>query len=650
MRSSHRVLLSSGGSSAPPFTTAAHHLRLPLRSRSTHQLRCLSSLCSTTITSSSSLRLPLIDPSGRTFQDLRDRVYVDKTEHLAALMEGPRETFLSRPRRFGKSVLVSTLAAAFMPNGPKKNKLFKGLWIKRNAPHLLKHHLPVLSFDLSALDSSKGPDALEAGLRTQLHTMANKLGVQLPDSPLVPELVSALIEGAAAKTPRKKVVVLIDEYDSPIVCQLEADGGEHGSAMANAKVLAGLLFATIKSHANYIHLHFVTGVSRFGRTSLFSGSNQLVDISLLPRFSSVVGYTRPEIEAAFGPHLAALAAREGLSDREELWNKIAAWYDGYSWGGAEPIFNPWSIGHLFWAQKFDSYWPALGTPAWLLKLLVATGLEDLPKQLGQYRNVADFSKIEIDALGRSSWDNISLLFQTGFLSIADWKEDPTTGSLVRLDFPNQEVRQEMARELFATAFPGAGDFSMIGSVKQALDDNDMARFYELLDAGLRGVPFTTFKKSAAITNAEAHYNSTISLLVSFVLPKGYVVRTEDATSDGQIDLVIETPARIFICEHKILPRAAAAEAAAAAAAEAEAMSGTDSEGRQARMKKLAQEALQQIKHKNYTAKYRADSRPITIAGACFDGHTRGVGYVLIATNNSEQEWWPELATSCLSAP
>jgi hypothetical protein len=170
----------------------------------------------------------------------------------------------------------------------------------------------------------------------------------------------------------------------------------------------------------------------------------------------VVGYTRPEIEAAFGPHLEALAAKEGLPNREELWRKIAAWYDGYSWGGAEPIFNPWSIGHLLKEQEFASYWPALGTPSWLVKLLVSEGLDDLTEQLGQYYNRATFDKVAIDTVGRSSWSNINLLFQTGFLSIADRKQGPD-GLSLRLDFPNKEVKDSIARDLFATVFSGVGE-------------------------------------------------------------------------------------------------------------------------------------------------------------------------------------------------
>jgi hypothetical protein len=404
------------------------------------------------------------------------------------------------------------------------------------------------------------------------------------------------------------------QYDAPIVRQLEAEGGKHDSAMANARVLQKF-FATIKGHPAYIHLQFVTGVSRFGRTALFSGANQLKDISLTPRFSSVVGYTRPEIEAAFGPHLAALAAKEGLPD-EELWSKIAAWYDGYNWGGDERIFNPWSIGNLLDDQQFRSYWPALGTPSWLVKQLLLAGLDDLAEQLGQYHNEAAFNKLEIDTVGRSSsWSNINLLFQTGFLSIADQKHGPD-GPCFRLDFPNKEVKDAIARDLFGMVFSGVGEsrFDKIKRLRQALDDNDVKRFYEVLDTGLRGVPFTTFKKNAAITNTEAHYSAMISMLLPFVLPKGYVVRAEDTTSDGQIDLVIETPSRIFLCEHKILPKS------------------VTSEEKQARTKKLtqeAQEALDQIKRKGYAAKYRADSRPITSVGVCFDCDTRGVGHVLV---------------------
>lgn len=492
----------------------------------------------------------------------------------------------------------------FMKNGPEKQKLFDGLWVAKNCPTLLTKELPVLSLDFSGLSLAKGGTAFEESLFAKLKSIAKANQVTVSENQL-PNFVESLVSGLAQKTKENKVVLLIDEYDAPVTRVLTLGDGNK-KAIENRGVLRGF-FATLKSLDAYTHFQMVTGVSRFARTSLFSGGNQLNDISFDPVFSSLLGYTKSEIQAAFGPHLEALARKDG-TDPDKLWEKITSWYNGYSWGGGEKVYNPYSIGMLFNKMYWEGFWTNAGTPSWLLRLLKPEDLEVLPRELNQWHSMNAFVKFELESLGRTFFDTVSLLFQTGYLTIKEERQDAMGERMISLDYPNYEVRKHVLSEAFKEILQVNFDYAHLEKLRKALDENDVIEFYKLLDNYFRSVPYTIYKKESALTTIEGFYTSLLAFALQF-LPEGYSVQPEDPTSDGSADIVIKTPTRIFVVEHKVLK------------------DNTKKEDRQSLLDKLAQEALEQIDQKCYAAKFSLKDKPITKVGVCFDAGTRGVGKV-----------------------
>jgi len=353
----------------------------------------------------------------------------------------------------------------------------------------------------------------------------------------------------------------------------------------------------------------VTGVSKFARTSLFSGANQLNDISLDPEFSTLLGYTKSEIETAFAPHLDALTTKEGI-DQDQLWEMITTWYNGYSWGGSERVYNPYSIGMLFRKMRFKSYWPSQSSSAWLPRLLKPEDLKGLANSLNQAHREESFEKLELESLGHSAFDATSLLFQTGFLTIKEEKKEEDGSRSLRLDYPNYEVRRHLTSEAFEAILHVKFDYAHLEILRKTLDNNDPKEFYKLLNNYFRSVPYTVFKGKSDMTNFEPFYSAILTFALQF-LPKSYRVQAEDPTSDGSIDFVIETPTRNFLIEHKALARDEA-----------------NATVRQSQLEKKAKEALEQIDEKIYAAKFSVKAGlPITKVGVCFDAQTRSIGHV-----------------------
>jgi len=572
--------------------------------------RCFSSVAEGSSGSLMKTELQDISVSSSTFQKIRQNglVYVDKTHYLPQLLSPTAQIFLSRPRKFGKSTLLSTIQSVFMDNGPEKKKLFDGLWVAENSPTLLEKELPVLSLDFSTLNLEEGGQELKKSLLQKLHEIAQVNDITL-DGLDLPNSVARLVRKLSETKKENKVVLLIDEYDAPLTRVLAMDR-DNKRAIENREVLHGF-FATLKGLDTYIHFQMVTGVSKFARTSLFSGANQLRDITLSPAFSSLLGYTKPEIQTAFKLHLEALAKEEGL-DQDQLWERITTWYNGYSWGGREKVYNPYSIGMLFTDMCWEGFWMNTGTPGWLLRLLKPDDLKGMPSELGEFRPLSDFVKFELESLGRSSFDTVSLLFQTGYLTIKEEKKEEDGSRSIRLDYPNYEVRKHFLSEAFTEILHIVKKFEYqhLERLRMALDDNNPKEFYTLLDNFFRSVPYTAFKGKSDITNVEAFYSAVLTFALQF-LPTVYRVQAEDATSDGSVDLVIETPTRIFLVEHKVLARDEA-----------------NANARQVQLEKKAKEALEQIDEKIYAAKFSIKAGlPITKVGVCFDAQTRSIGHV-----------------------
>ncbi|HLP60904.1 MAG TPA: AAA family ATPase, partial [Candidatus Deferrimicrobium sp.] len=340
--------------------------------------------------------LPL---SIQTFSKLiaGDYLYIDKTRDIYNLFaEGGQYYFLSRPRRFGKSLLISTLAEIFSGN----KELFKGLWIYDKI-QWTQH--PVILIDFSKMDF-ESPMILKESLKQFLNETAVFYGVTLDEKKTYKESFVELIKKLSSQG---RVVILVDEYDKPITEHLEA--GKIEIAKNIRKVLKNF-FGIIKGSDAFLRFVFITGVSKFSRVSIFSDLNNLRDITLSKKFSMLVGYTETELMDYFGPYLAQLADEAGM-DKKQLANDIKHWYNGYSWDGVNFVYNPFSILNLFAEKSFENFWFTSGTPTFLIQLIKRkkseiTEFENLT--VGSYT----FDSYEIENI-----DIPALLFQTGYLTI-----------------------------------------------------------------------------------------------------------------------------------------------------------------------------------------------------------------------------------------
>lgn len=452
------------------------------------------------------------------FQVLRDGgyLYVDKTREVYDLVESGKYYFLSRPRRFGKSLLVSTLKYLFLG----RKELFKGLWIADKydfEPH------PVLHFSFSSLGYKDL--GLEAGLHQALDKKAKEAGVLLSQKGLGPRFQELL---QILGNDGKKVVLLIDEYDKPLVDYID----QPEKAEINRDILKNF-FSIIKDADPFLHFFLITGVSKFSKVSLFSDLNHLRDITLVEQFETIAGYTQPELETSFAPEIKELAQKMGVSV-EGLKDKIKLWYNGYSWGTENRLYNPFSILNLFASQRFANYWWETGTPTFLIKKLRNEFHFNLNQlTAGQIM----FESFTIDDL---NW--LALLFQTGYLTIHAY--DPESG-LYTLGYPNREVKDTMQQHLLA-AFretTKTDSLPLLIQIKEALEKGEMERLIELINTLFSTIPYQIFQQKQ-----EAFFHAVLHLSFSGV---GLLVESEVSTAKGRVDTVVHTSERIYVMEFKL---------------------------------------------------------------------------------------------------
>lgn len=355
----------------------------------------------------------------QTFSELitGDYIYIDKTKDIHHLFEdGGKYYFLSRPRRFGKSLMLSTLEEIFLGN----KELFKDLWIYDKI-EWVKH--PIIHIDFTNLDYETD-ELLKQSLEETLNKIAKQYGVQLTTvnyktrfGELIEELSSA-----------GQVVILVDEYNKPIIDHIR----DRNAAEANRKTLVNF-YSVIKSADKFIKFAFLTGVSKFSIVSVFSGLNNLRDITLSRNFSTLLGCTQQELNAYFGGYIDRLSDQTGF-ERELLLSKIRDWYNGYSWDGETFVYNPFSLLNLFKENSFDNFWFSTGTPHFLIELIkqqpgVLPELDRWPVRSHAFDSY-DLDHLEI----------APLLFQTGYLTITSISIDGEKKSCY-LDYPNQEVKE-----------------------------------------------------------------------------------------------------------------------------------------------------------------------------------------------------------------
>jgi hypothetical protein len=351
-------------------------------------------------------------------------IYIDKTIYIYTLMQlGGRSFFLSRPRRFGKSLLLSTMKAIF----EGKKELFEGFYIYDKI-NWQEHQ--VLHLDMSGLET-RSAENFEASISFRLHSLAERNGIALTAS-LPGDLLYELIEKLYRKS-GKGVVVLIDEYDKPI-----QDALNKPELAEEIREILRTFYTVLKLKAEQLRFVFLTGVSKISQVSIFSGLNNLKDLTLDKRFAGICGYTQEELESGFKDYIQQLASHKSLS-REQILEKIKDWYNGYSWDGRTFVYNPFSTLMLFDSFEFDPHWFHTGTPTFLLELMEKRRdfSPVLEESIPVSREFSDSQMLE-------RMDTVPLFFQTGYLTIKK-----RAGEKYLLEIPNQEVKLSLSNFLLS---------------------------------------------------------------------------------------------------------------------------------------------------------------------------------------------------------
>lgn len=507
----------------------------------------------------------------QTFRDMieKDYLYVDKTKQIYDLFaKGGRYYFLSRPRRFGKSLLISTLAEIFSGN----RSLFKGLWIHDRIEWT---QYPVIHIDFSKIDYET-PEKLKESIKKFLDETAASYGETLDAEKSYKESFVELIEKLSSKG---RVVILVDEYDKPMIEYMEAD--EIKTAKTIRRILKNF-YGVIKGSDAFLHFVFITGVSKFSKVSVFSDLNNLRDITLSKQFSTLLGYTETELKHYFAPYMEQLADEVGIG-KDRLPVEIKQWYNGYSWDGENFVYNPFSILNMLTERSFGNFWFSTGTPSFLITLIKnrqsdLTGFENLPVK-----------SYTFDSYDIENMDIAGVLFQTGYLTIKRITIEDNDKTY-ELSYPNQEVRDSFLTCLFGeyTKKELSSTTRILERMRKTIAADDMDRFIQEVKALFASIPYHIF-----IGDREAYYHSIIYLVLRL---NGAAVTCEDPTNIGRIDAVLETVNKIYIMEFKI---------------------------------GSAQEALGQIKEMKYYEKFANSGKEIVLMGIGFDPEKRNIADFLL---------------------
>ena len=497
----------------------------------------------------------------QTFREVRERdcYYVDKTAWIRRLLDKGKHYFLSRPRRFGKSLLLDTLKELFEGN----EALFEGLAIHRGWDWPVRHPVVRLSFGSGNFQE---PGELRAETMARLDALEEDSEVAGRHDG-APARLRHLIRTLHRQT-GERVVVLVDEYDKPILDALDTSE----VARANRDYLRGL-YAVIKDCDAHIRFSFITGVSKFSKVSLFSGLNNLTDITLDPRYSAICGYTEADLDTVFAPELPGL-------DR----NAIREWYNGYGWLGEEKVYNPFDILLLFDRRKFGAWWFETGTPAFLVETLFKRRVSALA--LDEMVGTGELlSAFDVDAIATEA-----LLFQTGYLTIAG-EENLGGESIYRLGYPNREVRQSLNRSLLRYLVRDASRQTANGiRLYRLLEANDFAGLKTLFQAFYASIPYEWYTNND-IARYEGYY---ASVFYSYFAGLGLDITVEDSTSHGRLDMAVRFNGNVYLFELKVVEMAG--------------------EGA----------AMAQLKERRYAEKYRGAGEPIHLVAVEFSRDSRNV--------------------------
>ena len=505
----------------------------------------------------------------QNFEKIRNGgyVYVDKTAQVYELVDSGAYYFLSRPRRFGKSLLMSTIEAYLSG----KKELFEGLAIETLEQEWIEY--PVLHMDLNSREY-KDESSLEAELNRHLEGWEKIYGDNYKDR-ATEERFLHVIDNAYEKTGRR-VVILVDEYDKPL---LQTIGKEELQSAYRSKLKA--FYSVLKTQDAKIRFAFLTGVTKFGKVSVFSDLNNLNDISMSPLFHNICGITDQELQQYFSESIDNLSRKLNVQ-REACIEKLRKSYDGYHFEeNSNGLYNPFSLLNTFYNMKFGSYWFATGTPTYLVNLLQ------------QYDYNLDFmSKAEVSAdvlnsVEPNSQNPIPVIYQSGYLTIKGY--DSEFGDY-KLGFPNEEVEEGFVKYLAPfylskTQSRSAFDVrSFVSDVRSGAAEQFCVRLKSLFS----DTPYELVK------DLENHYQNIVWVVFKML---GFYSQAEYHTSNGRIDLVISTPDYRYVMEFKL--------------------DGT------------AEEAMEQIKSKNYSLPFALDNKHTYLIGMNFDSATRNIERYII---------------------
>ena len=483
-------------------------------------------------------------------------VYVDKTMWAYKLITEPAYYFLSRPRRFGKSLFVNILFEIYSGN----KTLFEGTFIYDKIEW---EEYPILQISFEKVTADAGD--FETYLIKKLTECAEKYEITIPKN-RIKDSAEALIVGLYKKY-NKGVVILIDEYDKPLLDFINTP-----TENDNRKIMRNF-FECLKGLDAQIHFVFITGITKFSQVSLFSTTNNLTDLTLNKEFSSICGYTKKELEDNFKPQFENIAKEIGFT-YNEMMEETKLWYNGYSWR-QEKVYNPFSIACLLKNKDFKNYWFASGAPRFLIDIL----FKDFNYRLHQQRA---FETTLALGFGSENINTTALMFQTGYLTITNYDN---RSRIYTLDYPNKEVEESLQMFMLQTyTYNDSVEKIIVLQMYQSLLDGNIADFVSHTNQLFAQIPEPIF-----IAKYEAFYHAIIYLSFSLV---GITARSEEHTNTGRMDMVIALENRIFIIEYKIADN--------------------------------ANGAMAQIHVKKYYEKYLHTQKPITLLGIALGTTQRGI--------------------------
>ena len=489
-------------------------------------------------------------------------VYVDKTALVHKMVQEGNYYFLSRPRRFGKSLLISTLKAYF----EGKRELFQGLAMEQLEQEWRVH--PVLRLDLNT-EKYDSLDSVDKKLDREFKGWENLYGAD-PAETTLPMRFEGIIQRAYEKT-GERVVVLVDEYDKPLLQSIS-----NKSLQDEYRATLKSVYGALKSMDGCIKFALLTGVTKFSKVSVFSDLNNLKDISMSPQFHDICGITEAELHAVFDEKVDKLAAANGQS-KEGAYDTLRQRYDGYHFcPDSAGMYNPFSVLWTLSELQYGSYWFSTGTPTYLVELMKEADLN--PSELSGY----EASASELDSVQIMVDNPIAVLYQSGYLTIKGY--DARFKTYV-LDYPNDEVKEGFVNFLvpYYTYSKSANNATIIGSFVKSLERGDVERFMELLQSFMADIPYEL------VRNLEVHYQNAIYIITKLM---GLYVQAEYRTSRGRIDLLVGTDKYVYIIELKL-------------------------DG-------SAEEALAQINEKDYALPFAVDGREIVKIGANITSETRNL--------------------------